>query len=130
MQRVVAVLAITILCGCASLPRGETTYQALHAMDMLQTLNGPAGDPCYTETGAIPNLLHGDNPSRREVVAWGVGWGLLHWGVSRELEQHAPDWMLTAWQALTIGEVAITIGHNHDIGIRPWGDNKPANCVL
>lgn len=123
MCRGLPLLVIILLTGCESMPRGEMYYQTLHAVDTLQTINGPANDPCYSESGAIPKLLMGENPTKGQALAWGVGWGAFHYGVSRELDRNAPDWVLGTWQLLTTGEVALTIHRNHSIGIRPWGEN-------
>lgn len=115
--------AIVLLCGCESMPRGELAYQTLHAVDVLQTINGPATDDCYKEANPITRRIVGEKPSKGQVVAWGVGQGLLHYGISSYLEDNSPGWIYGAWQILSTGTVAITIHDNYELGVKPWGDN-------
>ena len=120
------LLVIALLGGCASLDnmsRGEKTWQALHVIDTLQTLNA-ANDPCYRESNGLTASLIGEQPSSGEVLAWGVGSAILHAGVSHLLEKHeAPRWVQIGWDVISIGTVMHTIARNHTEGIRPWGNN-------
>ena len=60
-----------------------------------------------------------------EVVAWGVGTSIAHWWIAKSLERHgAPMWLQRGWDIFTIGHTGYTIVNNHEVGVRPWGDNK------
>lgn len=118
------LIAVVLLNGCSALnemPRGEAVWQGLHAVDVLQTLNGPADDDCYSEGDPVTRRIIGRKPSKGKVVAWGVGMGVLHYTVSDQLRDR-PLW-LAAWQLLSIGNTTIAINNNLQIGIKPVGDN-------
>ena len=69
---------IIALSGCISISRTELAWQAVHAVDVAQTLN-IVNDPCYIESNPITTSLIGEQPSTGEVIAWGVGAGFLHY---------------------------------------------------
>lgn len=123
----VAVLAcLWALGGCQSLEvdREEMTWQALHAMDVAQTLNA-ASDPCYKENAWLTKRLIGEQPSDAEVVAWGVGTAVFHAWVSNALDDRgAPVWVQKLWELGTLGHTTYAVGTNHENGVRPFGSNR------
>ncbi len=125
------MLAPMLICtwGCQSMDRQELTWQALHAVDVAQTLNA-AGDPCYEEQAWLTKRLIGEQPSDPDVIAWGVGTALVHLWIARELERRdAPRWLQATWSIGTIGATGYTIVDNHRNGVRPWGANRDhAGC--
>lgn len=123
MRRSMAVAALILLAGCESMPRHEMVFHAIHAIDVMQTVNGPARDDCYTEAAPVTQALIGENPSVSGVLLWGVSVSALHYGASRYLEGRHPK-TYAALQALTIGSSANAVRRNHAAGIRPWGSNK------
>lgn len=112
------------LGGCASMDRQELTWQAMHAVDVAQTLNA-ASDPCYKEDAWLTSRLIGAQPSDGEVIAWGVGTAVFHAWVSRSLETRgAPVWVQMAWDLGTLGHTTYAVGTNHSEGVRPFGSNR------
>lgn len=126
-----AVFSLILLGGCQSLElsREEMTWQALHAVDIAQTLSA-ADDPCYQEDAWLTQKLIGKQPSEAEVLAWGVGTAVGHALITHSLEAiNAPKWVQKAWGYTTISYSAYTIVDNHDNGVRAFGDNKDvAGC--
>ncbi len=126
---ILVLAALSLAGGCANLPKdpywqAEAGWQTIHAIDVLQTINGPARDDCFEEGNSITKSIIGKKPKPGEVVAWGVATGAAHWGVSKLLEKYnARPWVKTAWQSVSIVVVADTVVDNHRIGIRPWGSN-------
>ena len=128
--KILMVLCLLTSFGCAQLPQdpywtAELGWQAGHVVDVLQTINGPGrnGD-CFEEADRFTKQLIGKNPSTGEVLAWGVGSGLLHYGVSKWLDNiDAKPWVKGTWQAVTIVYKADAVIENHRVGVRPWGNN-------
>ncbi|MEQ9005182.1 MAG: hypothetical protein RIE74_16610 [Pseudomonadales bacterium] len=118
-----------LLGGCQTMDNQELAWQALHAVDVAQTLNA-AGDPCYREEAWLTKRLIGEQPNDAEVVAWGVATAVVHAWVSYNLEEHgAPRWLQKVWDLGTLGHTTYAIISNHDAGVRPFGDNRPvAGC--
>ncbi|MCV0441476.1 MAG: hypothetical protein K5880_23050 [Hydrogenophaga sp.] len=52
---------------------------------MAQTVNGPAGDPCYYEADRLTAALIGEQPSKSEALAWGFAAAGVHAGGTRPL---------------------------------------------
>ena len=129
MHRLIIIPVLLLSFGCASFPekplwQAEAAWQAGHVVDVLQTINGPARDDCFTEGDPLTKSLIGENPSTEEAIAWGVAAGGIHWGVTKLLDHYnAKPWVKIAWQSVTITFKASTIVHNHNEGIRPWGRN-------
>jgi hypothetical protein len=118
-----------LLGGCQTMDRQEMAWQALHAMDVAQTLNA-AGDPCYKEEAWLTTRLIGEQPSDGEVLVWGIATAVVHAWISNTLEQRgAPVWLQAVWGLGTLGHTTYAVASNHDAGVRPFGDNRPvAGC--
>ena len=128
--RSVALATLICLCGCQSVSREEWVWQALHTIDVAQTLNA-ADDPCYVESAWLTQQIIGEQPSNGEVLAWGVGTAFIHMLISRTLESRdAPQWVQKAWSVTTIAHSAYAVNNNYREGVRMWGDNDPRNCDL
>lgn len=129
-----AIVLAFCLSGCATIPETnnalEIGWQAEHVVDTLQTVHGAASDRCYYEADPVTRALIGEKPSRGAVYAWGVGYGAFHYGVTRLLEKFAPEWVATVWEAASIADTTVVIGHNYSVGIRLGAKNRPANCDL
>ena len=109
--------------GCQSTDKREMTWQALHAIDVSQTLNA-ASDPCYKEASFITKRLIGEQPSDAEVMVWGIAMAVTHMWVSNQLEERsAPRWVQAVWDLGTIGNTGYAVVNNHHNGVRPWGNN-------
>ena len=130
------VLALVLLgsvfsggCESLNLSREEATWQALHAVDVAQTVSA-ANDPCYIEDAWVTQQLIGEQPSTGEVLLWGAGMAVGHAVVTHLLEtQGAPKWLQKTWSYATIGGTGLAIATNHNEGIRVFGDNKSvAGC--
>lgn len=122
-----SLLAFSV--GCAQFPtdpywQAEAAWQTGHAIDVLQTINGPARDDCFYEADPFTKRLIGENPSTSDVVVWGVATGALHYGVSKALVHYnAPKWVKVGWHGISLTTKAYTVVDNHNKGIRPWGNN-------
>ena len=115
-----SIAAVLVLAGCQGVPKAEIAWQALHAVDVAQTVQ-IARSSCYQESDELTARIIGEDPSTGEALAWGVGLAGVHYGVTRWLESiEAPRWVQGTWQALTIGNTAYFIKQNNDQGIKPW----------
>ncbi|MFU8813711.1 MAG: hypothetical protein ACNA7W_00080 [Pseudomonadales bacterium] len=104
--------------------RQELAWQALHAVDVLQTLEA-ARDPCYKEDAWLTQRLIGKQPSDAAVLAWGAGSAVFHAWVTHTLDQRgAPSWVQMVWDLGTLGQTAYAVGSNHRTGIRLFRSNK------
>ncbi|MCZ6709048.1 MAG: hypothetical protein O7B25_01655 [Gammaproteobacteria bacterium] len=124
LTAVVLVVVFGLLAGgCQSTDKREMAWQALHAIDVSQTLNA-ASDPCYKEASFITKRLIGEQPSDAEVMVWGIAMAVTHMWVSNQLEaRDAPRWVQAVWDLGTIGNTGYAVVNNHRNGVRPWGDN-------
>ena len=115
---------LALVSGCASSP-SEIAWQSMHLVDVAQTINGPARDECFHERDPITRSLIGRQPSTESVLLWGVGVGVAHYALDRWLANsgHADKKWVQILRALDLGAKGFTIGRNHQIGIRPFGDN-------
>lgn len=128
-RRTLSLLLCPLLAGCHTMSPQEKTWQALHAVDVAQTLSA-ARDPCYQESAWLTRQIIGRQPSDAGVVAWGVGTAAFHAWLSHELqERNAPTWLRMIWELGTLGQTAYAVGSNHSNGVRIVGDNdKVAGC--
>jgi hypothetical protein len=118
------LFAGSLLAGCQTMSNQEKTWQALHAVDVAQTLSA-ARDPCYQENAWLTRRLIGRQPSDTAVLAWGVGTAAFHAWVSHELDaRSAPTWLRMVWELGTLGQTAYAIGSNYDTGVRIVADNE------
>lgn len=127
LRRLAALVFIAPLVlfqvGCSTMHR-EAAWLTLHAVDVAQTINGPAQDPCFEEVDNLTRSLIGAHPSTGEALAWGAGVALIHAGVTWSLERaNAPGWLQIGWQAVTIVNTSYSLVNNHREGIRPFGSN-------
>lgn len=122
--------ALPLAAGCTALgTHEEQTWQALHAVDVVQTRH-IVDDPCFAEGNPVTRALIGREPSARSVIVWGVGAAALHAGVTELLLDHDHPTAARWWQYVTIGDAAATVGHNFYVGVRIGGPNKtPAGCT-
>jgi hypothetical protein len=124
-----AILAL--MCGlsaCADSPREnasymESAFQAAHLVDIAQSFHGAASDPCYTEADPVTKRLTGMRPSQAGVVAWGVGYGALHYGVAKLLLDNDHPNAALVWEAVTLGDTLREVKRNVSIGIRIGAPN-------
>jgi hypothetical protein len=109
------------LAGCQSLPPAEYAWQAVHAVDVAQTVQ-IARSPCFQESDAATAALIGEHPSTAGALAWGFGLAAIHAGVTVGLERiDAPRWVRASWQVLSVANTARFVKQNADQGIGPFG---------
>lgn len=128
MSRTKLILLLCLaLWGCADMQhfnRGaESAFQVANLVDMAQTLHGPGDDSCYRENEPLTRLLIGSQPSSTAIVAHGVAYGLIHYGVTHWLESHGHEYWAAAWEAVTIADTGTAVAHNYTIGIRLGAPN-------
>ena len=118
------IAAFVLVSGCASSP-SERAWQAMHLVDVAQTISGAARDACFFERDPFTRRLIGRQPSTEAVIAWGVGVGVAHYALDRWLTNsgHADKKWVQILRAVDLGAKGFTIGRNHQIGIRVFGDN-------
>lgn len=121
------VLAFASEARAADIPPAEIAWQAIHAVDVLETVQGPArGGYCYAEGDFITQRVIGQKPSVAGVVAWGAGLAVAHWYVQDWLREHGHTGLAHAFEFVTITSAGIAITNNARIGIHPGGADK---CV-
>ncbi len=121
-----ALLSLPLFGGCQSLDLSgeEVAWQALHAVDVAQTLSA-ADDPCYEEDAWLTRRLIGRQPSDAEVMAWGIGTAVGHALIAKTLERwDAPVWLKKVWSYGTITHTGYVVASNHDEGIRVVDGNQ------
>ena len=116
--------AIAVTTGCAASPQ-EKVWQAMHLVDVAQTINGAARDDCFQEENPITRRLIGRKPSTDAVIVWGVAMAIAHYSLDRWLTRTGradqPGWR--ALRYLAVAEKGFTVGRNHAEGTRVFGDN-------
>jgi len=115
----------------------EALWQALHAMDVLQTIKGPASDSCHYERNAFTRQIIGKRPHPDKVIIWGVTYAVLHVAYTKwlnETKRLKPS-VKTALRFLDFTSMGLTIATNYKQGIRITGENKhtdvkdPSVCI-
>lgn len=124
-KNILALLALVFLAGCESMSGYERAWQSMHLIDVAQTINGPASDSCYHEQDPFTRSLIGEHPHRDEVLAWGIGASVAHYFAGRWLDNSDwPEGVKTVIRSMDLSYKGLTIARNHDIGIRPFGNNS------
>jgi hypothetical protein len=114
-------LLALLLSGCAEVPREEYAYQAIHLVDVAQTVQ-IARSSCFHENHSA--MLIGDHPSVSGALAWGLGFAAGHALITKEMRRHDwPQWLQWTWQSLTVGAAAYDVKNNHDQGIGVAGSD-------
>lgn len=120
MKRTILLTAI-LAAGCSSMSPAERTWQSLHLVDTLQTVQLARHSECYREANPLTRAIIGRHPSGAEVVAWGIAFGIAHNAVSRRLEERGPRWALRAWNWTRITAKGATVASNARAGLGPFG---------
>jgi len=125
MPQIIIALLMVLFSGCASMSSSERAWQAMHILDVAQTLNGPAsGDPCWHEDGIPTKYLIGEQPTPEAVISWGVAYAVLHYYAGRWLDRSdLSDGVKTAIRSIDLGNTGYNVASNHAEGVRPFGDN-------
>jgi hypothetical protein len=128
------ICLLVLLTGCATVAdfdRGaEVAFQTAHLVDTVQTYRGAASDPCYAEGDPVTRRLIGREPSRAGVVAWGIGYGAIHYGVTRLLVDHGHERIAAVWELVTIEATGRAIADNVRVGIRIGAPNVHPACIF
>jgi hypothetical protein len=109
---------IGYVSGCAS--KAETAWQAVHAVDALQTLSIAKSD-CFYEANWFTRQQIGKHPSETDVVLWWAAHAALHYAVTKSLE--GKPGLQKFWQSITLAKTSYYVIDNHRMGIRPF-DSK------
>ena len=110
----------------------EVTWQALNVVDTAQTVMIARSPTCFKESDAISQGIIGEHPTQAKVYLLGIGYGVLHYTVTRFIEERdirdeegypeSPWWLAhIAWHTLTLIYKADTVVNNNIIGLRMWG---------
>lgn len=121
------IVAISMQFGCANMSTQEKAWQVLHAIDIAQTIDGPARDLCFREDTFPTEQLIGKKPSTEAVLVWGLATSVGHYYLDQWLQhtERVPDWVKNTFRTLDIGVKGMTISSNHERGIRLFREN---NC--
>jgi hypothetical protein len=116
-----ALFITAALPGCATwTPETrieEGAYQALHAVDGLETLR-IADDPAHMYEDVSPFL--GKHPAPHSVVALFAVTSVGHFGVTELLVRRgAPPWVLRTWEGIGIGVEAACVTDNYAHHVTP-----------
>lgn len=118
MRLVTSLLAIAILSGCTALRQPEElAWQAIHTIDMAQTLDG-SRDPCWHEANPITQRVIGRKPTTAGVIAYGIGTGALHALISSLLIDQGYERAYAYWQMASFANSSLAVGMNHGAGVR------------
>jgi hypothetical protein len=94
----------------------EGTWQALHVVDTVQTMEIARNPACYTEVELGPII--GYHPSTSRVAAWSASEIALHAGVTALMEDYdVPRWIRRGWQSAWIGSAANGVSVNFQAGL-------------
>lgn len=123
LETVLVVIGILIaLSGCATTPDQwskeaqvlEATYQTIHAVDLIQTLD-IKNHPELRES----NRWLGNHPSDRSIAVWYIGTTYGHALVTSIIEgKDLPKWVDRTWQTITIGDAANAVRGNYQLGLK------------
>ena len=120
--RALALVAAALLGGCAGAPiRYEAAWQALHLVDLGQTVHIARTPSCYYEAMPVTRDLIGRHPSSGEAVLLMLAYSGLHWYLDERLEGPWRTGFRVATMAITVRNVV----HNAGIGLRPFGAGCP-----
>lgn len=124
MKKPLVVLSSLVLSGCALVPENnlDRTWQALHIIDAAQTMSLNS-DPCLEEINPMTRTLIGKEPSDEEVIAWYIGTAVGHYFIGQALDRWWNEKAGNTWRAITVGAVGYTVVNNHQLGMRPFGNN-------
>ena len=124
LRRFAYLLAACLTTACTEIPREEYGYQLIHLVDSAQTVQiARSKSDCFWESAPGTEQLIGKHPSTSGALMWGIGAAAAHLGVSMWLEDHAPRWVYTSWQSVTIGRSAYYVGNNFRQGIGVTGSD-------
>lgn len=132
------IMVGTVLTQCTPSRSGElvleeTAFQALHLVDMQQTLSlrhhpcepvvwNPDGtwyQNCYREEGSgifAAGWLIGHRPKDSAVYGYFAGEAVAHAAISYLLRDHR--WASRTWEAFTIGIQGEVVKHNFSLGLQ------------
>lgn len=132
-RRIAVVMAIglivVMMTGCASFSErdainvGEGAWQGALLVDGLQTIHGPAQDPCYFEEDPITRRVIGRKPSEAGVVALFSVYSVLHFGIRQALLDTGHEHWASAFELLSVVQELRVDAHNVSMGIRLGAPN-------
>lgn len=114
--------ALLALAGCSvtewstETKLEESSWQALHVVDTVQTMEIARNPACYNEVELGPII--GYHPSTGSVAAWSASEIVLHAGVTALMENYdAPRWVRRGWQSIWLGSAANGVAVNFRAGL-------------
>lgn len=149
IRHIIVAIILTLLSGCSSLNyyagpgwaerrdsnpedkyvMAETTWHALNVLDTAQTMHIASAHECFSEADPLTRSIIGKKPDKSSVLAIGAAYSLIMHYAGRWLkfkaESSDPDsgWKeaRAGFHAFALGTKLLTVGHNHAIGLRPFG---------
>lgn len=136
MRRLLILLAVLYVQGCATwqeMPLHERAFHTMNIVDTGQTIHIAREPGCYREVGFPTRSLIGEHPSERDVYLTMAAYSLAYHYARKWLDakvEAAPSgsqeqgWWYVGraglFGAILIGKAA-TIANNADIELSPWG---------
>ena len=90
------LLAFSTPAYAEPLPKLEYAWQALNIIDTAQTAHCLDKGTCEEA-----NPLIGKHPSTGKLIAYKAGMGAMHFGVTRLLQEIAPEWV-RPWEIVSV----------------------------
>jgi len=146
--KLIILLCLCVLSGCSllmpieyldndnkvrsSMTDAEKVWHVMNVIDTAQTINIARAPECYKESNPLTRALIGEHPSTGNVIAIGVLYSVLYRAANQYIEDHniinSDGYFDTGWgyaklglDVLGLATKGFTIGHNHTIGLRPFG---------
>jgi len=91
-----AALAFSTSAYAEPLPKLEYAWQALNVIDAVETAHCLDKGTCEEM-----NPIIGKHPSTGKLIAYKAGMGVMHYAVTRLLQDHAPKWV-RIWEIASV----------------------------
>lgn len=135
MKIILAVLMVVSLAACESVQQinqnSEWAWQAMHVIDVAQTVAGPGHHPeCHNEGNFFTKNIIGEHPETDDILQWGLASGIVHWAVWKWIDR--TDMSEVNKLGLRLADNAEKVGtiiRNNKAGVRIFGREK-SGCDL
>jgi|SRR5882757_3121740 len=122
-------LIYLLIAGCADMSTtarvSETAWQTANIIDTGQTITVARHPDRFAEGGFPTRDLIGAHPTQRDVYIAMAAFAVMHYGVTRLLDERDPGsgtwhWMSLAWQSITLGAKISYVVDNYSRNDGAW----------
>lgn len=123
MRLILKLTSLVCMVGCSSMQQfnegSEVYWQALHVVDIAQTVQIAKNPHCHSEGNPWTQKLIGNNPRESEVYPWGIVSSVVHFFGMRLLDKWLDDgdYNVPLRLADNITKTS-TVINNHQAGLR------------